>query len=245
MYKIKQIPLTISGVLKEAWYCYKSVLLYLLPWSFIIAIIHVISYLFGYMGIYHYSHGRLTFSWDGVLAFVALLVIESYFLVTLFYTLQQLTVDQALNFARLFQRSRTQFINLYLALISYFLIVNIGIFVFILPGLFLAVALAMFLPLIVVEEQSIYPAFVNSVKLVWGYWWQTFFVLMIPYLLSYLARSMIITSSGRQWIYVVDVISLTLIAPYFYSVILIQYHNLKYLKSLPQLSSQGPRRAQS
>lgn len=243
MYQIKEVPLTISGILKDSWKLYKNTLFYLLPWSFILSLVHVIPYFFGLIGFYQYSHGHLSFSWRGLFIYVALLIVESFFVAVIIYSLQLLATQQKLNYSEVFNLARKRFLNLYFALIIYFLAVNVGMILLVIPGIFLATILSMFLPFIILEGQDIYDAFVNSFKLVWGAWWQTFLVFLVPLMLSYLARSIIKYTPwvGGDWLHLVDIVVLMLMAPYFYSALLIQFHNLKYIKSLPKSVSDRPR----
>jgi hypothetical protein len=53
-----------------------------------------------------------------------------------------------------------------------------GFMIFVLPGIFLCVALYVYLPLVIVEKKGPLCGFVVSVRLTWGNWWRTLVVLI-------------------------------------------------------------------
>ena len=118
--------------------------------------------------------------------------------------------------------------DLFLALLVYFIIINIGFFSFLLPGLFVAVLFSMFFPFIVIDRLSIYASFERSMRIVWGHWWQTFLVLTIPYAVIFFVRRLTkLTTWLGEWIIAGDIILLSFLMPYFFCVLLIQFNNLK------------------
>jgi hypothetical protein len=245
MYKFESAPLTISGVLKDGWELYKVSLLYVLPLTFIIAIMHVIPFLFNIVGFYHvFTNGRMVFSLWALILYLVILFVEAFFIALLFYIMHSLATEQKTDFPGALKCAVIRLIPLYIALLIYFIFINIGMFLLLLPAIFAAIILSMFLPLIIIERKSIYNSFDSSVRLVWGHWWQTFFILVIPSLVSYLGRNLSQFSAWGMhghWLLIVDVIILTLIVPYFYAILLVQYNNLKVIKALPKPISEQPR----
>lgn len=246
MYKFESVPLTISSILKNAWELYKISIHCVMPWTFIISILHVIPNSYNMVGFYQLRspHHYPVFSGWALLLYLVLLVIEAYCIGVLFYNLYFLVQEQKLHLGRSLKKAFTQLIPLYIAIVIYFFVVNLSMFLLLLPAVFCAVILAMFIPFILIEKQSIYTAFKSSVRLVWGSWWQTFFVLVVPYLVTYLGRSFVRFSYldvSRHWVMIIDTMLLMLSLPYFYSALLIQYNNLKIIKSLPDPITSRPR----
>lgn len=240
MYKFKNVPLTISEILKEGWELYKPSIKPVLFWSFIIAIIHIIPFYLGYIGFYEIkANGGLSFSWTAVLVIGLLLFVESFFTTALFYPIYLIATGQKVTFKSVLDTARSLIFPIYFALLLYFLAVNIGVFLLILPAVFIGILFSMILPFIICERQSVIPAFRSSAKLVWGHWWQTFFALVIPYGGSYLIRNFARFTpwADHRWLLLGDALLLTFFMPYFYTVLLVQYHNLKYIKSLPSAIS--------
>lgn len=236
MYKLKNVPLTISGILKDAWELYKPSFKFTLPWSIMIAIIHVIPFLYGFVGFYQVNtKGSLSFSWWALLIYVILLIAESFFLAVMFYIMHLIATEQKINYKIVFEVAKSQIFNLYFAMLIYFLAVSFGIFLLVLPGVFAAILFAMFLPFIIVDRQTVIQSFASSARLVWGYWWQSFFVLAVPYIISYLIRNFIRFTpwAGYDWLTMGDAIILAVFVPYFYGILMVQFHNLKIIKSLP------------
>ncbi len=240
MYKLKNVPLTISGILKDAWELYKPSLLPLLPWAIIISIIHIVPFLYGFVGFYEVNaKGHLVFSWLALLVYVGLLIVEAYFVSVLLYTGQLIATEQKVNYKIVFGYAKSKIFTLYFSMLLYFLAINIGVFLLILPGIFMAILFSMFLPFIVIERQGIFQSFESSARLVWGFWWQTFFVIIIPYILSYLLRNFIRFTpwADQIWLLLIDAFILSFFIPYFYAILLVQFHNLKFIKSLPSPTS--------
>lgn len=236
MYTLKNAPLTISGILKDAWQLYKVSIKYLLVPAFIIAIVHIIPFLYGFIGFYVVNaKGGLSFSWLAMLIYVALLIVESFFIAVLFYTMHLKATEQPIDLKNVFDSAKSQIFTLYFALLIYFVAINIGVFLLIIPGVFAAVLFAMFVPFIVIDRQTVIQSFDSSRRLVWGNWWQTFFVMVIPYVLSYLLRNFAKFTpwTSNKWLLIGDMLILTAFIPYFYGILLVQFHNLKIIKSLP------------
>jgi hypothetical protein len=122
----------------------------------------------------------------------------------------------------------------------YTFLCGVGLLV-IIPGIFLAVLLRFFTPLILFDNATVLESLLQSHRLVWGNWWHTAIVLTIPLL--------IIISVGIMSSVIVDgiltlsttftkeqinlLMQLTygtvdkLLSPLFYAIILIQYYDLK------------------
>ena len=242
MYKFLTTPLTISGVYKDAWRLYKTIFWYVLAWSLILAVIHVIPYLFKFVGFYKQEvTGHLTFSWVGLLGFLVLLLADTYFLAVLIYSIYSSATEQKIDNLKAFNLAKSQLLTLYFSLLIYFLAVLVGVVLLIVPAIFIGILFSMVPLYIVIDKLKLYQSFESSVRLVWGAWWQTFFILVIPYALTYFIRSLIKVVPHHDWPVIVDIVLLTLLMPYFYAVLVIQFNNLKIIKSLPEPLTQQPR----
>jgi hypothetical protein len=247
MYKLATSPLTLSEIFKHSWKLYKSSLGPVFIWSLIIAIIHVLPFTFQVVNFYQRDiTGHLVFSWLGLFLFLVFLFIQIFFLIILFYSIYSIAKEQKVDFPTLLKVTRRETINLYLAMVIYFIILYISIVLLILPAIFFAILFSMLLPLIVIEHHSVYNSFIRSAQMVWKHWWQTFFALVIPYSITYLVRSLVkFTPWLGKWMFLVDVILLLFLMPYFYSVLLVQFNNLKIIKALSLLAGSDVRRGMS
>lgn len=243
MFKFEPHPLTISGILKSGWELYKYVFHVVWIWSLIVSIIYIIPPLFGFIGFYHVDDlQHIHFSWVGLLLFISLLFVWTFFITVLFHAIYLMAIDHKTNFKESLKVASNKLLSLYSAMLIYYFAVLVGVAFFLFPGVLIWVLFAMFLPLIVLENQSIYNAFDGSARLVWGNWWQTFIVLIIPALISYAVRNLAqLTTVENYWTLGLDVIIMTIIMPYFYTVLLVQYHNLKLKQQIPQATEQVPR----
>lgn len=134
-------------------------------------------------------------------------------------------------------------IRKYLALIAVAVLTlaatMLGIVALIVPGVFIIVLLQFAQPIVLFENKSVFGSLIDSCKLVWGYWWFTFFVMFpliaIDYLFRYIINVNFIQNAG---VYVsLYVVICAIYYPLFYSLVLVQYNELKLRKSLPPLEA--------
>lgn len=79
--------------------------------------------------------------------------------------------------------------------ILFLLAVTVGSILLIIPGLILMVSLLLYIPLIVCDDEGPVSSLTASHKLVWGNWWRTLAVFMVPffvYLIAYIAVGLIV-----------------------------------------------------
>ena len=67
----------------------------------------------------------------------------------------------------------------------------IGFFVFILPGIYLAIRLSLSFPIYIIEDVSIGEAINRSWELISGYWWFTFGLMFVMGIIAYMISSVI------------------------------------------------------
>ena len=111
------------------------------------------------------------------------------------------------------------------------------------PGILFAVSLRFFTPLILFDNATVLESLLHSHKLVWGNWWHTAMVLLIPLmmifsmaLLSSIIVEIVLSSStalATEQINLVIQISYKivdkLLNPLFYAMIVVQFYELKRL----------------
>lgn len=88
-------------------------------------------------------------------------------------------------------------------------------------------------PLIVIDRCSILTAFEKSIRLVWGHWWSTFFVMIIPMILIILIAffGIILTGEHRFILLTVyDFFYMLLIYPFIVTSTLVALNDLKIRK---------------
>lgn len=127
---------------------------------------------------------------------------------------------------------------LFVATLLYSFFISVGFMLMVLPGIFVAVTLAFYIPCILFEKQTGIKSLTMSHRLVSGHWWHTAATLLIALLfflsLSSLTGQMLVsvlTFIGMdvspltaQFIYI---ICTSFINPVFHAVVLLQYRDLK------------------
>ncbi|PQJ15470.1 hypothetical protein [Aureicoccus marinus] len=68
------------------------------------------------------------------------------------------------------------------------LTVLLGLMICILPGIYLAVPLALSIPILIIEKRGVGDSFSGGFNLVSGQWWNTFFVLLVMYIIIMVAN---------------------------------------------------------
>jgi hypothetical protein len=236
MYKLATAPLPISRIYKCGWDLFKSSFWYVFIWFLIIAILRAIPLIYQYVSYYQRDiTGHLVFSWKGLVLFLVLIFIETFFIGVGFHSIYSIAKNQKIYLFKTLNVALKKWIPLYVAMLAYFVLVNLGILLLLLPSIFLAVLFSMVPPAILLEPLGIYDSFRSSARLVWHQWWQTFMVMLIPYSITYLATSLAkFTPWLGKWVYVGDIILLAIALPYFYAMVLVQFNNLKIIESLPK-----------
>ena len=87
-------------------------------------------------------------------------------------------------------------VPVFIAAILYTLVVSIGFVLLIIPGLILMVTLLFFQVLIVVDDEGIIAALKRSHNLVWGNYWRTTAVILVPIFIIYALLMAIMFAAG-------------------------------------------------
>ena len=125
--------------------------------------------------------------------------------------------------------------SMLLASVLYTLALIVGSLLLVIPGLILSLSLAFFAYLLILENEGAYQSLKSSHKLVWGNWWRTATVFMVPGIVIMIVFVLIgiiagATGSLDQEFGIFDVITNLFAAiymPYFYCLAYVQYRDLK------------------
>jgi len=132
-----------------------------------------------------------------------------------------------------------------IGMLLYILIVMLGSVLLVIPGIILMMSLFFYSILIVVDDRTIFDALKTSHRLVWGNWWRTSTVLMVPAALMLVIYSAIgfvagvgagLSGGVEQTTGMPVTVTLFSIAvgtiggPLFYAIMLVQLHDLKLRK---------------
>lgn len=231
-------PQTISRVLLNSWKLYKLSFKNVWFWSLIVSVVSSIHRMMGYVGIYVLdSENKFYFSWEALVSLAIALFIGSFFVPLI---LSQINMIATLNESDLKTSIYIvikKFFPIYAAIIIYNILFFLGVYLYLLPAIFIWILFVMFVPLILFDNVSFVQAFIRSAKMVWGNWWQTFFVFLVPMCLLYLLRdSLHFILKDSIFFAVFDLVILTFVTPYLYSVMLIQFNNLKMKMKFSSLS---------
>jgi hypothetical protein len=111
--------------------------------------------------------------------------------------------------------------------VSYSIVVSLGVLVLLIPGLILMITLLFFQVLIVVNDEGIITSLKLSHKLVWGNYWRTTAVILVPVFISYALITMVSVVAGIIAQAAVSV----LVVLFLYAIFIVQVKDLKLRKS--------------
>ncbi len=238
-------PLPIDDIFKKSWKLYISTIKYVWLWSFLNSMLFLTSDYFEVTTITNLIHWKyFSFGINALLISTVFFLIWSFLRTALMVHMHYFALNRQKNFLKSITTSLKKLIPVTIASIIYEILTVASVFLFILPAIFLGILLFMYLPLIVFEKESIIQSFIKSAKLVYGTWWETFFIMVIPSGAIYLIRELI----RRYFIshiplLIFNILLLTLfLIPYSYALLLIQFNNLKIKKDLASISSVLKRR---
>lgn len=144
------------------------------------------------------------------------------------------------NFLQDLGNSLKSFPALILAFILFNIVVSLAQGVFIVPGIFLKVLLALYLPLVILEKRGPFKAFNYSCFLIWGNWWRTAIIFSIPLFVFIAILISAEESLAHLWVIRLEdgmtikalhnlsrIVSYTLFMSFFSVLIVIQLNDLK------------------
>ena len=170
-------------------------------------------------------------------------VLALIFYTSIIYRIDNIACGREDSFGEAFMVGIKKFPSLFWGFILYLIGITAASLLLLIPGIALSLSMAFYLYFIVVENNTAYAALKASHKLVWGDWWRTLMVFMVPSILMlivYLLLGMFAvyftdldaTNTGPVNIadIIVNLIS-ALLVPYFYALGYVQYRDLKLRKT--------------
>lgn len=156
----------------------------------------------------------------------------------IFYRINAIITQSDLgNFDALLQSAK-KLLPIFLATWLYTFLVGFGLMVLI-PGIILAVSMRFFTPLILFDNATVFDSLKRSHILVWGNWWRTANVLLMPLLISMFIAliasvavqgifTSLVAEDQINWLVQMTYMTVDkLFNPLFYAIILLQYYDLK------------------
>jgi len=211
----------LSGVLDEAWRMYKTFAKHLLAIAFVIYLIAAI--IAGLLAL----TGNVGFGLGFVVSVVAAFLLQA----TLVKAVQDVRDGRAdMSISETVSAALPYLGSVAVASILAAIAISIGLFLLIVPGLFLITIWAVIVPVIVIERSGVLASFGRSRELVRGRGWHVFWTLVLVYLIMLVANIVLglifralphVLGSGLS-----AIISGTLISPFLALVVTLVYYRL-------------------
>jgi hypothetical protein len=229
--------ISITKILDEGFQLYKRCFVYILPLVLTDAILAVlINILIPLQA--ETPEALLNIIQENAAYFILYMVIIFILYSAIFYRMNAIYNQSDINNLTALQEGLRKGLAIILAAMIYFFLVFIGLMI-IIPGVILLVSLALFTPLIIVENASPFEGLQRSHQMIWKNWWAVASILSIS-LLIVMSASMLSGSiiqiiftnslSEEQLIQLMQFVSLTVdkfVSPFFYAVLLLLYYELK------------------
>lgn len=117
---------------------------------------------------------------------------------------------------------------------------TIGLYLMLIPGLFLLVLFIFVVPLILIDNHKVWEAFKTSAYLVWGNWWRIFAIVLFPICLIILA-SLLASHTPALFRYIFAIASTSILAPLFYSMLLNGFSDAKLRHAMKPFVTKMPK----
>lgn len=166
----------------------------------------------------------------GVLVNVIGIVLALFIMAVILHRMYNLAANPDFKLATSIQFVLSKYLIIFSCMLLIYVVVSAGILLFILPGVFLGILFLFSLLFILFDDAGWLSAIKRSCQLVWGNWWRTFAVFIVPAILITVIQNFIPLIFGIRHVWLnVFIISLVIsvIKPYLDAVLLIQFNDLK------------------
>lgn len=239
MFCFAKEPQSVIDVLLDGLRLYRCTLFKILPLSILVMSVGAFSSLLQVLNIiptlymHHLEHLEQSMGTFRLLGIVVFFVATGLFTVFLFamliHGLQTLALGGPLVWRTSVRMIKERGGAIFLSFFLSTLCIVFGFMLFFFPGVFLSVILIFCMPLVILDHVGGIAAIGKSWKLVWGHWWSTFFVFLVPTLLSIFLMSLTLAISKQNefLLILINFLVMSFFTPFFYSLLLVQFNNLK------------------
>lgn len=172
---------------------------------------------------------KFHFSGIGFLSYIIAMVISIFLITMIMQRIHTMAISRKMTIGDLIKVSKSRFLNVFIASVLATIFIVLATCVFIIPGLFLSVLLILYLPLIVINEEKAWDGIKKSAKLVWGHWWFTFVLFLVPGIIVTVISTIVLLFFNAQNMVaqlVVNIIVSSIFLPFFVALLLVQCNNL-------------------
>jgi hypothetical protein len=241
MFKLATAPQNPDQVIQNAWFLFIHSWRSVAAWAFLLALISILpNVLIPELNASDYPtkiQGTKIFS-DYLLLYFMLLI---FFQNSLILRLHQFMHQQSKPLAYTLTHAFYKMLPLFLASVLFAVVVGLGLMAFVLPGLFFALRLVFYTPLILLHEQGVLSSLQASFQLTQNQSWRTLQVMLMPIAVFFISSLLLtlfsnlliqlgLTADSQSFNTLIlwAQFGLTaLISPLFYAFILVQLHDLQ------------------
>jgi hypothetical protein len=241
MFTYSKTPQTIPSVLMDAWRLYRSCFVSMLILGFITAALGSAQMIVQIMGVTTVQGGNHVISITHLCIVIALLLLDIWLVGTIYTFLGKKALEEKINLPLAFAHALRRYFPLLVVTVISVILIFLGFFLFVFPGIILLIFLMYALPLLMIDKKSMFSALGNSFRLAAGNWWYSFFTLLVPFIVFVvlIAPTEIVlahmqlgqTSISRGGI-IYNLIIMTLIMPWIYATVVVLFHNVKLRKAV-------------
>lgn len=165
--------------------------------------------------------------WTTVLIAILSVVVVCYAAIIMMHQIMSVGRGERVALSKSIGYAHPRLLKLTMAMVVVYFVTAVGMVLLILPGIFVMVMTSMVMPLIIFKQLGPFEAFKASFELVWGNFWRTLGVIIVPN-----AAIFVVVSIARMlhfpadYFTVLEAVVMWLAGPWVYCAILTMYNEL-------------------
>lgn len=167
---------------------------------------------------------------SGVLINVIGIILALFIMAMILHRIYNLAANPDFKLSSSIQFVLSKYLIILSCMLLIYVIVSAGILLFILPGLFLGILFLFSLLFILFDDAGWLSAIKRSCQLVWGNWWRTFAVFIVPAIVITVIQNVIPFVFGIKHVWLnifIIALIISVLKPYLDAVLLVQFNDLK------------------
>ncbi len=173
-----------------------------------------------------------------ILIYIIGVILAIFIMAVVLHRIYNLATNPNFNLAASVKFVLSKYLVIFSCMLLVYLAASVGLFLFIVPGIVIGIFFLFSLLFILFDDAGWISAIKKSCQLVWGNWWRTFVIFMVPALIMGLiiimVQNLIVLVVGAQHLtlnILIAAVLFSIIKPYIDSVLLVQFNDLKLRKS--------------
>jgi hypothetical protein len=227
MFKLPNVPLSTAGLWSASVKLYvKSIFPTWFFALFLVVVSQVSIYVIPPLRLVLPGHQEATAV--ALVFFVNILLLSYFMSLVLHYMYTKALTGEKVLITNSIKFVWDKYATIVVAMIIYIAICLLGMMLLIIPGIFFSILFIFTMPAILFANKKVISALKYSAHLVWGKWWQTFFVMAPPLAVMYLLSFVIALryQDNLVMLLTLNIVIFSFCYPLLYALVLMRYNDL-------------------